>query len=159
MTRSFRNGMLFPVISLLVIFLDQWLKNWVVATIPLGTTKAAGNPVFDFTYLQNRGAAWSLFQDQQVFFWVISIVVTVVLLIIWIKNLAKANVLFLICLGLIFGGTWGNFLDRLRLNYVVDMIQLKWFNFPIFNLADSALSLGVFCLLIWMFLDERANKK
>ena len=60
-------------------------------------------------------------------------------------------------LALLLGGTLGNFIDRLRLGYVVDMIQLDFINFPIFNVADCALTLGVIVLLLTMIKDEQLN--
>ncbi|MER2181001.1 MAG: signal peptidase II, partial [Desemzia incerta] len=59
----------------------------------------------------------------------------------------------------ILAGTIGNFIDRLRLQYVVDMVKLEFINFPIFNLADSLLSVGVVLLVIYVFADERKEKK
>ena len=57
-------------------------------------------------------------------------------------------------LSLIIGGALGNFIDRLRLNYVVDMFQTNFMNFPIFNIADVALTIGVICVFIYIMLDD-----
>ena len=61
-------------------------------------------------------------------------------------------------LSLIIGGTIGNFIDRMRLGYVVDMFQVEFFNFPIFNVADVSLVLGVICVFIYiLFFEEKKN--
>lgn len=135
------------IIIIAVVGCDQLLKAWVVQHIPLGGTMFY-NPVIDLTYLQNRGAAWSMLTGRRWFL----IILTVILIGIMIYFLARAHNPWLITgLSLALGGAVGNFIDRIRFGYVIDMFQTEFISFPIFNLADVALFTGVCCLLIYVF--------
>lgn len=137
-----------------VIGFDQWLKSWVVQNIPLGATKFA-NPLIDLTYLQNRGAAWSMLSGRRWFL----IGLTVVIMAVLIYFLVKAHNAWLIMgLSLAISGALGNLIDRIRLGYVVDMFQLECFRFPIFNVADVALFCGVCCLLIYLIRSDQQEE-
>lgn len=138
-----------------VILCDQWLKYWVVQHIPLGATRFQ-NPLIDLTYLQNRGAAWSILSGKRWFLIALTLIITVVLAYF----LMKANNAWLIMgLSLAIGGALGNFIDRIRLGYVVDMFQLECFDFPIFNLADVALFCGVCCLFIYLIYSDQKGRQ
>ena len=76
-----------------------------------------------------------------------------------VKNRKTGNRWFMIGLSLILAGAIGNFIDRMRLGYVVDMFQTDFINFPIFNVADVTLVCGVICILIYTILDEKDQKK
>lgn len=146
--------MIYAVLIVLgVIVADQALKWWVVANIPLGAT-ILKNPVLDLTYLQNRGAAWSMFSGNKWLLLLIAFVATIVLILLIIKSYRYHKVLT-IGLSLALGGALGNVIDRVRLGYVVDMFQVEFFNFPIFNLADIALFIGVVIIIVAILRDEK----
>lgn len=143
----------FPLLIIALIIMDQWSKWFIVTTLSLGEIKPFLNNVMSLTYLQNNGAAFSIFQNQQLFF----IVVTVIFLglagyYFW-KN-RNGNLWFLLGLSLVISGGIGNFIDRVRLGYVVDMIQLDFMDFAIFNVADSYLSIGVALLVIVLWRED-----
>lgn len=140
-------------IIIAVVGLDQWLKTWVVHHIPLGGTRFY-NPIIDLTYLQNRGAAWSLMSGRRWLLIGLTIVVSAMLIYFLVK--AK-NKWAIIGLSLALGGAVGNFIDRLRFGYVIDMFQTEFVSFPIFNIADVALFCGVSCLFIYIVISEREN--
>jgi signal peptidase II len=146
------------LISALVISLDQWLKFWIVANIGLGETLPFITNFISLTYIRNTGAAWSIFEGQMVFFTVITIIAVSVISFLLIKY-RKEHPLFLIGLSLVLGGAIGNFIDRLRLSYVIDMFQTEFMNFPIFNIADMSLVIGVGLIFIYTMFEEKLKGK
>jgi signal peptidase II len=145
------------VISALLIALDQWVKYLTVANIQLGETKEFLPGFLSFTNIRNTGAAWSLLEGKMWFFYIITVIVVAVVLYILVKNIHGSK-WFTIGLSLILAGAIGNFIDRLRLGYVVDMFQTEFINFPIFNVADTVLVIGVACIFIYLILEEKAAK-
>ena len=146
------------VIVLLLIGLDQLVKNYVVQQIPLGEVRLWIPNLVSLTYLQNRGAAFSMLQDQQWLFAVITLVVMVGA--IWYLHEHMEDSLWLVFgLILIIAGGLGNFIDRMSQGFVVDMFHLDFINFAIFNVADSYLTVGVIVLLIAMLKEEVNGNK
>lgn len=146
------------LISALLVGLDQWSKYLTVQNISLGETKEFIPGFLSLTHLRNTGAAWSLLEGKMIFFYVITVIVSVVIIYLLIKNYKK-SVWYSVGLSFILAGAIGNFIDRVRLGYVVDMLQTDFMNFPIFNVADSTLVVGVICIFIYLILDEKAAKE
>ena len=146
------------VIVLLLIGLDQLVKNYVVQQIPLGEVRSWIPNLVSLTYLQNRGAAFSMLQDQQ---WLFAIITLVVIAgAIWYLHKHMEDCLWLVFgLTLIIAGGLGNFIDRMSQGFVVDMFHLDFINFAIFNVADSYLTVGVIVLLIAMLKEEVNGNK
>ncbi|MGT2957517.1 signal peptidase II [Streptococcus bovimastitidis] len=140
-------------VTSLLIILDQASKWWVVKEIPLREVRPFIPGLFSLTYLQNRGAAFSILQNQQWFFTLMTIAVIGAAIIYYFKS-KNMTLLKEIALLLIISGGIGNFIDRLRLSYVVDMVDLDFMNFAIFNVADSYLSVGVLLLVIVFWKEE-----
>lgn len=139
-------------IILILTICDQLLKSWVVSSIVLGGSKQLIPGIIELTNLRNSGAAWSIFEGQQTFFTVITIIAIIVVgYFIWQY---RKNVPMLIGLSLIMAGTIGNFIDRLRQGYVVDMFETTFINFPIFNIADMCLTIGVIWLIICILKEK-----
>jgi len=116
-----------------------------------------------FLYLtshRNKGAAWGILQGQMLFFYIITVIV-VIGIIYYIQKYAKNEPILGIALGLMLGGAIGNFIDRLFRKEVVDFINtfIFTYDFPIFNIADSALTIGVIILFIYMLIFEGKQKK
>lgn len=143
----------FPLAAVILILLDQLSKQWIVNHIPLNAIRKCVPGIFSLTYLRNYGAAFSILQNQQWFFTVITLTVVGAACYYFIKNI-NGNFWFLFGLLLIISGGIGNFIDRLRLSYVVDMVHLDFMNFAIFNVADSYLTVGVVILFIALWKEE-----
>lgn len=143
----------FPLAAVILILLDQLSKQWIVNHIPLNAIRKCVPGIFSLTYLRNYGAAFSILQNQQWFFTVITLAVVGAACYYFIKNI-NGNFWFLFGLLLIISGGIGNFIDRLRLGYVIDMVHLDFMNFAIFNLADSYLTVGVMILFIALWKEE-----
>lgn len=140
------------VIILILTICDQLLKSWVASSIVLGGSKQLIPGIIELTNLRNSGAAWSIFEGQQTFFTIITIVAIIVIgYFIWQY---RKNIPMLIGLSLIMAGTIGNFIDRLRQGYVVDMFETTFINFPIFNIADICLTIGVIWLIICILKEK-----
>ena len=147
-----KRGIVAGIIAILIV-LDQLVKSYVVQNIALGEVKTWIPNLVSLTYLQNRGAAFSILQDQQLLFAVITLVVVVGA--IWYLHKHMEDSLWMILgLILIIAGGLGNFIDRISQGFVVDMFHLDFINFAIFNVADSYLTVGVIILLLAMLKEE-----
>ncbi|WP_028125760.1 signal peptidase II [Eremococcus coleocola] len=131
----------------IIIIIDQIFKAWIVAHLSLGQSMSFLPGIMDFYYVQNKGAGWSLFQGQMTFFMLATLLVCIYFIYLVYKH-RKGPWYLRISYGLLLGGALGNLIDRLRLGYVVDMFRTLFIEFPIFNIADAALTLAVISLLI-----------
>lgn len=141
-----------PMIIILIIA-DQGLKFWISANIKLGTSQVIFPNVLALTNVRNDGAAWSVLSGQQWFFTVITIVALGLMGYFFWK--LKNDNLYMLAISLLIAGTLGNFIDRIRLGYVVDMFETLFMNFPIFNVADMCLTFGVIIVIIALIKDEK----
>ena len=155
----FRRGtLLFVGTTLAVIALDQWTKS-LARTYLLGPDGRGPRSVplvgeyVRLTYVENRGAAFGMLQDQTTFFVLVGLVVIVVIVASY-RQIREPSWTLDLALGLQMGGAIGNLVDRIRFGYVVDFFDLTvW---PVFNVADSAICVGV-ALLAWNLLFPRQH--
>ena len=137
------------------VVLDQWTKALTVASIPLHSRVPFWDGLFHFTYLQNTGAAFSSFQGQQWLFALIFAVFTLLLVVELRKNSMGFRPLERWCIVAIWAGGLGNMIDRVRLGYVVDMIEVEFIRFPVFNVADCFITCGCVLLIAHLVLFNR----
>lgn len=140
------------IVVVALVAIDQLVKHWVTATIALGTSHVVVPGLLAITNLHNNGAAWSILQGQQWFFAIISVVA--ILIVVYLMVRWRHQVPLMVGLALILAGTLGNFIDRLMNGYVVDMFELLFINFPVFNVADSCLTIGVLILIIAILRED-----
>ena len=140
------------ILAAVIVIADQITKYY--ATLELKMYKAvAVMPMFNFTLMHNEGAAFSFLSDaggwQRWFFTIISLVVSI-LLVFWIKKLKPEEKFQAMAFSLILGGAIGNLIDRVRFGYVVDFIEIYYhqYSWPAFNIADSAITIGVIILIV-----------
>ena len=138
---------------LLLILLDQAVKGYVVKEIPLGGMRRFIPKVVSLTYLKNSGAAFSMLENQQWFFTIITLIAMGAAFVYLYRHI-EVSIWLLLGLTLIISGGIGNFIDRLRQGFVVDMFHLDFMNFAIFNVADIYLTIGVGLLLIYLLREE-----
>ena len=153
------------LLAVAVIFLDQLSKLWVLDNLQLYHSIPL-IPSFSIVHARNYGAAFGFLNNaggwQTIFFAVVALLVSVVL-IVWLKRIAMTERQLAYSLALILGGAIGNLIDRLQYNYVVDFLLVYYqsWQFPAFNLADSAISVGAFLLLIdsfgWKLIADRPD--
>ena len=149
------------LITALVIILDQLTKQLITRTMEIGDSNPIINNFLYITYHRNSGAAFGILQGQMLLFYVVT-TVAVIGILIWLFRLdLKENRILAIALALILGGALGNFIDRVMYQAVIDFVQTVWwgYNFPIFNLADSALVCGVILMLIDILILDRNRGK
>ena len=138
---------------LLLIALDQAVKWYVVKEIPLAGMRSFIPKVVSLTYLKNSGAAFSMLENQQWFFAIITLIAMGAAFVYLYRHI-KGSIWLLLGLTLIISGGIGNFIDRVRQGFVVDMFHLDFLNFAIFNVADIYLTVGVGLLLIYLLREE-----
>jgi signal peptidase II len=149
-----------------VILVDQLTKRWVVQYFDMHSNKQ-GVPVpplgsiVELIYVQNTGVAFSLLAGQQVQFLFIVVAVAVIGYLYW-RNRETGSLLLKFSFGLVLGGAIGNLVDRFRLGYVVDFIHFhipNLFDFAVFNVADSAISIGVVLLALLLWQESATDAK
>lgn len=147
------------LIAVIVMAADQATKYIMASILPqrAGYTIPLIDGVLHFTYAENKGAAFSILQNQRWLF--ISLTVVVCAVIIY-AAFARPNMplLLKISLGLILGGAVGNLIDRIRLGYVIDFIDFRIINYPIFNVADSAVVIGTVLFAYYIIFISDAKK-
>ena len=135
--------------------LDQYTKALTVTNISLYSRVPFWDGVFHFTYVQNTGAAFSSFLGQQWLFALIFAVFTLALIYELKKNTMGFKAFGRWCLVSIWAGGLGNMIDRVRLGYVVDMIEVEFIRFPVFNVADCFITCGCALLIAHLVLFNR----
>ena len=160
-----RSFILMSVTALVVLLLDQATKYWISSSMTVGQDIAVITGFARLRYTQNSGAAFGIFADSTGILSIISLVVIVGILVAFVR-LGHPNRLSVLAAGLVVGGALGNLLDRVRLHYVVDFIevynpQLKLNNtvytFPVFNVADSAITIGVILILLSLLFSKEPS--
>jgi signal peptidase II len=135
------------LIALVVFIIDQATKFITANFMYLGQSIPLINNVLHLTYVQNQGAGFGLMQGYRIFFIVFSFIVLAYLIFKWNNIPQEFNVSF--PLGLALGGLFGNLIDRAIQGFVVDFIDFRiW---PVFNIADSAISIGIVWIVIYMW--------
>lgn len=147
------------IISIVILVLDQATKLYVDANFRLHESIPVVRGFFNLTYVRNKGAAFGIFADSAVripFFITVSIVA--MLGILWyIRRIRNDQKLAVFSLSLVFSGAFGNLIDRIRLGEVIDFLDVFWqrHHWPAFNVADSAICVGVALLFIDMWREDR----
>lgn len=142
------------VVTLLILAIDQLTKYLIGAKMTIGDSYTVIPHFLNITSHRNNGAAWGILSGKMGFFVIITLIILAILIIFYIKE-AKGNLFMQIALSLLFAGAIGNFIDRLLHGEVVDFIDTNIFgyDFPIFNVADSSLTVGVIFIIIALLKD------
>jgi signal peptidase II len=151
--------------AVLVFLGDQLSKCWITGRLPLHSYGSSGLTVFpgffNLVHVGNTGAAWSMFSGRSTMLALLALG-TLTAIFFWRKHLGLNLSVPQFCFGLLCGGTVGNLLDRVRHGYVTDFLDFHFgdYIFPTFNLADSAICIGVFSYILWsMKQPEGGNLK
>ncbi len=149
------QALLMGLFAAIIAAIDQITKYLVVTYIPLHSQAEFIPKVLGLTYVQNTGAAFSSFQGMQWLFLLIFIVFTVGVLWEYRKKAMPFTNLERWCIAAIYGGGLGNMIDRIRLGYVVDMLETRFMDFPVFNVADCFITCGCILLIAHLVLFNR----
>jgi signal peptidase II len=147
-------------IAALVVAADQVSKAWIVQNLGPQTMMRFIPIIGDtarIAYSHNTGVAFSLLQDMPLLLTFTSLAIVAGAIYFYATQLPNRRPTIQVILGLILGGAFGNVIDRVRLGYVVDFIQVGWF--PVFNLADSAITVGAAMLMLQFLLDEISHRR
>ncbi len=150
-------------LAIVFIVIDQVTKQWVANTFNYGESLSVIS-YFNITYVHNPGAAFSFLADQpgwqRWFFTTISLAASI-LFVVWMLRTPKTNKLLSVALAFMLSGAVGNLIDRALFGYVIDFIDVIIFtyNYPVFNIADSAIFVGAALMIIESFKAEKAKKK
>ena len=148
---NIKKFFVFIFVSCILIIIDQYTKLYAINTFknnPLVIIK----DVLELSYTENTGAAFGIMKGQFSFFYLITFLVILFIIYVFYKTkVNKKYFPFLVSLTLIFSGSIGNLIDRVKNNYVIDFIYFKLIDFPLFNLADSYITIGAI-ILIYLFI-------
>lgn len=147
-----------------IIGFDQVTKMYVHTQFQLGESVDVIRNFFNFTYVRNTGAAFGILQTAEeavrkvIFLSLPPIAVAVMVSLI--RSLPNSDTLQISALAAIIGGAIGNYIDRIRFGYVIDFLDFhyKSFSYPAFNVADSAIVIGI-SIMIWIMIKEEIEKK
>lgn len=142
-----------PIIAIsILIALDQLTKFIITSSFDLYESKPVIKGVFSITYVQNKGIAWGMLEGKRILF-LITTLITLVLLFALYINIARKNKFILMRIGLIvlIAGAIGNMIDRIKLGYVIDFFDFNLIDFPVFNLADIYVVISMIYIIILLF--------
>lgn len=144
--------------AIVILLFDQLTKTYILKNISVGEVFGELPYVADYIFVKNTGAAFSILSNNTWLLSAISVIFVIAVLIYRIVAKPK-GVLLNIALVLFFAGALGNAIDRVAYGYVVDFISIKWFDFPVFNIADMAIVMGAATAVIYvMFFDKDGEK-
>ncbi|OHW62628.1 lipoprotein signal peptidase [Andreesenia angusta] len=144
-------------LSIILVVIDQVTKHFAVSELKGAETVHIIGEFLNLTYVENRGAAFGVFQDQRTFFILITAAVMIMVALLFVFKGHTMTPASKLSLYMIVGGALGNFIDRVRLGYVVDFIDVKFgdvYDFPVFNVADMALVIGTIVLMALIITDR-----
>lgn len=150
--------MIYYVIALAVIIIDQFTKYLVVQNMQIGDSIPLIPDVFHLYSHRNMGAAFGILQNQRILFIIITVAV-VIGIVVSLVRIGKSQPRVSLALSLVLGGAIGNFIDRASTGQVVDFLYIKLIDFPIFNVADMAITFGVALLMLDLFLDSKRARR
>ncbi|WP_028579868.1 signal peptidase II [Desulfogranum japonicum] len=157
--------MQFVIILILVVCADQFSKLLVLSNMDLYESISVVPGLFNLTFMTNNGAAFSLLAGQpalwrQLFF-IFTASLALVVLVFAHRSFSRSHKLYGVAFGLIAGGAVGNLIDRVRLGHVIDFLDVyvNGWHWPAFNVADSAITVGVILFLVINFVLERQQRK
>lgn len=159
MTKQKRSMIFSFLIGFIILVgLDQWTKGLAVAHLKGQAPAVVWKGVFEFYYSENRGAAFGMMQEKQLFFFVIAVIVLgAVAYLIWKMPAHKKYMPLAVCLMMVSAGAVGNMIDRVSQGFVVDFLYFKLINFPIFNVADCYVTIAaaaLAALIMFHYKDE-----
>lgn len=150
--------MIYLIVGILILGIDVLTKIWArgelmeIGTIPLW------EEVFHLTYVENRGIAFGMFGGGRIFFIVITLMV--LLLLLWYYRKSEGKTHWLKCgTSLVVSGALGNLVDRIFRGFVVDFLDFRLIDFPVFNIADIAVCVGAVLLVIHCFISEEKREE
>lgn len=149
--------LVFVVLAAIILAFDQWTKS-LCAGFEVGERMMTVIPgILDFTLVHNTGAAWGMFGNMTDVFIVIALIICVAIVVFLFFTSKATDYFTVVACAFIFAGGLGNAIDRFVNGYVVDMIAVTFIDYPVFNVADCAITIGVVLLLISVLFVNRST--
>lgn len=147
---TLKKGLIGAVISIILILIDQITKFAAVTYLKDQAAFVIIDGVFELSYLENRGAAFGILQNQQIFFIIATLLVLCIIAYLYLKCIpCERRFIWLNIIAILFfSGAIGNFIDRVMQNYVVDFFSFVLIHFPIFNVADIYVVVGMLLFIL-----------
>ncbi|EOA9154112.1 TPA: signal peptidase II [Staphylococcus aureus] len=145
---------IYYIIAVIVLIIDQLWKSAIVKWMEIGQTIPLWEGVFHITSLRNKGAAFGILQGQRWFFIIVTLIV-VLGIIYYLQTEGRNNRQISFALSLLLGGALGNFFDRLIRGEVIDSLDFRLIDYPIFNLADVFIVSGVALMILEVLLQSK----
>lgn len=151
--------MLYAIVAVALLIVDQWLKYWTTLHLAVGTgTQPLIPGVVQLTHIHNYGAAFGIFKNARWFFVALTLVFAVLIVVLLARHVIGGGFGRWMAV-LVLAGALGNGLDRAVYGYVVDMFQLQFMKFPIFNLADIFIDVGAILFCVYILLGGDLSRK
>lgn len=148
--------MIYLILTIGLILIDQITKIITLKQLaPIGSVTIIEN-ILSFTYVENRGAAFGIMQNSRIFFLIFTVILIGAIIYYTIKTKQNSK-FYLISTSLIIAGGIGNFIDRLFRGYVVDMIEVTFIDYPVFNFADICIVIGAILFCVYMLFSKPEN--
>jgi signal peptidase II len=153
---------LFFLVAFCSMVLDQLTKVYIHRSMQLFQSIPVIDNLFSITYVRNKGAAFSFLANTswRLPFFILVTIIAIIAILVSLGKMRNEQRLAVTSLGLIFSGAVGNLIDRVRMGEVIDFLDVYWrtYHWPAFNVADSAICVGVALLAVDMFIEERRQK-
>ena len=161
-TDSASDRLWYLMITVLVLIADQLTKYWVATSLQSRGDITVIKGLLTFSYTENRGIAFGMFNNENMQWFLVSISVAAIgVVVFYLLRSSASNRTLLVSLSLLAGGIGGNLIDRIRLGRVIDFIEVSYHShyWPVFNMADTAISIGAILLALDLFLSPHYTQK
>ena len=149
----------FSVLALALLALDQWVKHWITVNLPLGEGMPFLPGFMELRTVHNYGAAWSSFSGQRWLLVAVTCCIVAAVAVLLVRRVVRHPLGVMACAMILSGGV-GNIVDRVRLGYVVDMFNLLFMEYPVFNVADIFVVCGTLLgAVYYLWLYDKYDKK
>lgn len=151
--------MLYFIIAIMIVFADQAVKYLITIDLAAGEQLALIPGIIHLTYVENTGAAFSILSDMRWVLVAVSSIASLVIIYILMKYKNKIEAFGKLALALVLGGALGNLIDRAVLGYVVDIFEVEFLRFAVFNVADCFITLGGIAFCIYYFIHSEKQDR
>ena len=150
--------MIYFIVSVLIVIVDFIVKKCSLEHLTKVDTSPLWKDVFHLTYVENKGAAFGMMQNQRWFFIVLTVIVLIGVIVFAFK-LKKKHPALLLALAFLSGGAVGNLIDRIFYGFVVDLFDFRLINFPVFNVADIFVVVGAMLIAVYYIFFDKEEKE
>ena len=152
-----KNAIIGLIISIIIMAIDQVIKHIITSNMILDSEIKVLGDIFTIHYIRNTGTAWGMLSGHTIILVLVSIFTMMVIGYVFMNIYQSHYTPLRVCLAMILGGALGNFIDRIRLHYVVDYLYFKLINFPVFNFADIFVTVPVIIMILLVIFKYKGD--